>query len=140
MFVSRWRITSPSPSPSHFSRSLLPLARSPQSTAHYLILSHLSEHASVEDIGVGLLKARRVARRRGLGVSRRQGGVRKEKGKLNRGDVVMVDFAELEDSDDGLDGGSEDRGDNAGGGEAEDAGVLRRRLRPSTRQSQLPLE
>lgn len=38
-----------------------------KSVAHYLILTHLSEHASVESIGVGLVKARR-ARRVGHGV------------------------------------------------------------------------
>ena len=41
-----------------------------KSVAHYLILTHLSEHASVEAIGAGLVSARRRARRLDRGVRR----------------------------------------------------------------------
>ncbi len=114
-----------------------------KSVAHYLILTHLSEHASVEDIGAGLLNARR-ARRLGMGVSRRQGS-RVQKRRMRRDSSHRTGFREgetvnlvdLEDSDvgeaDKTSGGGDDMDD------ADDGG-LRRPLGPMYVQMQLPMQ
>ncbi len=114
-----------------------------KSVAHYLILTHLSEHASVEAIGAGLANARRRARRLGLGVRRRQGaGVKK--GRIRRDSSHMTGMREggtvgLEDSDVGETG--EDRHGN-GGDNVDNAGNggLGRRQRPKYIQEQLPMQ
>ena len=123
-----------------------------KSVAHYLILTHLSEHASVESIGVGLLRARRGAQRAGLGV-RRQQGKRKDKRKEfhTRGwdgaggvqETMMIDFGDLEDSDvddlgRGIHGAGEDNGSNESN--EYDEGVLRQRLRTGNIRSQQSLQ
>ncbi len=117
-----------------------------KSVAHYLILTHLSEHASVEAIGAGLVSARRRARRLDRGVRRRQGaGVKKRRirrdpsHRADAREVETVDLMGLEDSDVGEDRHGEDVDVDVDVDDA-DCGGPRREYRSNYVQEMLPIQ